>query len=228
MPFISAGELNAMRAHAIDLENRLASAKAQIANLEAQMTPEMHDAVKASERVSRLNHAVSELGNQVRSLNATVARLTAEESEKRASVRELEEREREKLRFLSRRIPLVLEGDQKKGVYVYLSAPLKGTRKGSTFYVDVVNSSVQMTSELTGSTWDPSLGGVALARDGMPFGVTWTSEKTLRDFVRMGYSVQVKAKRIGMYSETIPEVVLMMPDYDELAMIRRMCRAFRF
>lgn len=119
---------------------------------------------------------------------------------------------------------LVLEGDEERTVYTYDGAPLKGTRKGSKFYVEVVTSPVHLYSRVTESDWDGSSGGVALAYNGRVFGMTNTLDKTFRDIDAAGYRIRIKAKRVGMYCEGIPEIVLMIPDPDEIFLWRDACK----
>lgn len=119
---------------------------------------------------------------------------------------------------------LTLEGDSERRVYTYDGAPLKGTRKGSVFYADVITEPVSLHSDVTGSDWDSSSGGVALAVNGMLFGMTSTLERTFKELAEAGYAVKVKAKRLGMYCEGIPEIVLMIPDPNEVFHWRDACR----
>lgn len=119
---------------------------------------------------------------------------------------------------------LVLEGDEERTVYTYDGSPLKGTRKGSRFYVEVVTSRVRLYSKATGSDWDGSTGGVALAYNGQPFGMTNALDNTLREIDAAGYRIRIKAKRVGMYCEGIPEIVLMLPDPDEIFLWRDACK----
>ena len=119
---------------------------------------------------------------------------------------------------------LTLEGDEERTVYTYDGAPLKGTRKGSKFYVEVVTSPVHLHSEATGSDWDGSTGGVALAYNGRVFGMTGALEKTFREIAAAGYWIRIKAKRVGMYCEGIPEIVLMIPDPAEIFLWRDACK----
>lgn len=120
---------------------------------------------------------------------------------------------------------LVLEGDEERTAYTYDGAPLKGTRKGSEFYVEVVTSPVYLYSKVTGSDWDGSAGGIALAYNGRPFGITNALSSTLREISAVGYRIRIKAKRVGMYCEGIPEIVLMIPEPDEIFLWRDACRA---
>lgn len=119
---------------------------------------------------------------------------------------------------------LTLEGDEERTAYTYDPAPLKGTRKGSTFYADVVFRRTRLTSPSTGGTWDTATdGGVALARDGRLFGMTNTLAETFRELDKLGYSVRVKVKRLGMYDRVIPEVVLKIPHPSEIFFWRDGC-----
>ena len=120
---------------------------------------------------------------------------------------------------------IVLEGDTERTVYTYDGVPLKGTRKGSTLYADVVTEHIRLHSKATGSDWDSSDGGVALAVNGKPFGMTSTMEKTFKELKETGYDVKVKIKRLGMYCEGIPQIVLMIPEPEEIFHWRDACRA---
>lgn len=112
---------------------------------------------------------------------------------------------------------LVLEGDYERTVYTYDGAPLKGTRKGSVFYADIVTRRVKLTSTLNGAVWDTGQdGGVALSLNGKIFGATNTLDKTFRKVADRGYSIKVKVKRLGMYDVGIPELAMMLPDPDEI------------
>ena len=120
---------------------------------------------------------------------------------------------------------LTLAGDSERRIYTYDGSPLKGTRKGSVLYADVITEPIRLHSDVTGSDWDSSDGGVALAVNGAPFGMTSTLDKTFRELDEAGYSVKVKVKRVGMYCEGIPEMVLMIPDPNEVFHWRDACRA---
>lgn len=112
---------------------------------------------------------------------------------------------------------VVLEGNEERRVYVYDGAPLKGTRKGSVFYVEVARKPVRLVSTLNMTEWDSETdGGVALTINGTPFGMTGTLEKTFRKLIDKGYSISIKAKRKGMYDTGIPEVSLLIPDPQEI------------
>lgn len=112
---------------------------------------------------------------------------------------------------------LVLDGDCERTVYTYDGAPLKGTRKGSVFYADIVTRRVRLTSTLNGAVWDTGRdGGTALSLNGKVFGATNTLDETFRKLVDRGYSIKVKVKRLRMYDVGIPEVVMMIPDPNEI------------
>lgn len=124
------------------------------------------------------------------------------------------------------RYSLTLEGDAERTVYTYDGSPLKGTRKGSVLYADVVTTPMRLHSDVTGSDWDSAeTGGVALAVNGKVFGMTSTLEKTFKELAAAGYSVKVKIKRVGMYCEGIPQVVLMIPEPREIFHWRDACKA---
>lgn len=118
---------------------------------------------------------------------------------------------------------LTLEGDSERRVYTYDGTPLKGTRKGSVLFADVITEPTRLHSDVTGSEWNSSDGGVALAVNGTPFGMTSTLEKTFKELAEAGYDVKVKVKRLGMYCEGIPEMVMMIPDPSELFHWRDAC-----
>lgn len=111
--------------------------------------------------------------------------------------------------------PLLLAGDEERTIYTYDPAPLRGTRKGSKFEVDVVTRHTSLVSPLGGS-WDSSDGGVALAYNGRVFGMTNALAKTLRDLDARGYAVRLGAERVGMFEGSIPEIVLRIPDPEEI------------
>lgn len=125
----------------------------------------------------------------------------------------------------SRLYTLKLEGDSERRIYTYDGTPLKGTRKGSVLFADVITEPTRLYSEATGSEWDSSDGGVALAVNGIPFGMTSTMEQTFKELAEAGYAVKVKVKRLGMYCEGIPEMVLMIPEPSEVFHWRDACRA---
>lgn len=119
---------------------------------------------------------------------------------------------------------LTLEGNAERTVYTYDPKPLKGTRKGSVFYADVIFERTKLVSPSTGGEWDTDVdGGVALARNGKPFGMMNTLTRTFRELEGLGYSVKVK--RTGMYDKVIPLVVLQIPEPDEVFFWRDVCHA---
>lgn len=83
MPFVSSKEVDAARAQISSLQAQLQTAESRASSLETeiqvlrrQMTPEMQDALYASERVGKLNYAASELGKQIRRLNEQLSQLS--------------------------------------------------------------------------------------------------------------------------------------------------------
>jgi hypothetical protein len=72
--------------HAGDYKKEAEELRIRVATLEAQMTPEMRDAVKASEHMLNLDAAVSKLGEMIKARNAEVSRLDSEIEEKRKQI----------------------------------------------------------------------------------------------------------------------------------------------
>ncbi len=121
---------------------------------------------------------------------------------------------------------IILEGDEERNVYTCDGAPLKGIRDGSVFYVDVVTTPVVLKSTLTGLIWNSATDkGVALAYDGRPFAFTGAMQTAFRELAQEGYSVKVKAKRLGMYDKGIPLVVILLPNRNEVNHWRNACKA---
>lgn len=120
---------------------------------------------------------------------------------------------------------ITLEGECERTVYTYDGSPLNGTRKGSVIYADVVTKHTRLHSNATGTDWDSTDGGVALAVNGVPFGMTNTLAETFKELDRAGYAVKVKLKRVGLYCKGIPEMVMMIPQPEEVFRWRNACRA---
>lgn len=111
---------------------------------------------------------------------------------------------------------LVLSGDCERRVYVYHGKPLKGIRPGKSFDAEVVTKPTKLVSDLNGDVWDTTNDGVALAYKGKPFGATSTIAKTLKELAANGRDVRVRCKMTGWYAPGIPEIVLTIPEPDEI------------
>lgn len=122
-------------------------------------------------------------------------------------------------------LSVVLDGDSEKQAYTFDGAPLKGMRNGDVAFARIVASPTRLHSDATGSDWDSSDGGVALAVNGRVFGMTNTLDTTFRELAVKGYDIQVKIKRVGLYCKGIPDIVLMIPDKSEIYLWRDACRA---
>lgn len=101
-------------------------------------------------------------------------------------------------------------------VYVYYGEPLSGIKIGEYFGADIVTEPLVLTSALTGGTWDTSDNGVALAYRGMVFGATSALGQTLSKIVRSGTGVTVRCRMVGWYAPGVPDVIMTIPDPDEI------------
>lgn len=111
---------------------------------------------------------------------------------------------------------VALSGDCEREVYVYYGEPLSGIKIGEYFGADIVTEPLVLTSALTGGTWDTSDNGVALAYRGMVFGAASALGQTLSKIVRNGTGVTVRCRMVGWYAPGIPDVIMTIPDPDEI------------
>lgn len=111
---------------------------------------------------------------------------------------------------------LAFSGVHERQVYVYYGKPLKRVHRGDSFFADIVTKPTKLVSELTGGVWDTSTDGVALAYKGKVFGATSVLRQTFRKLERKGYKVRVQCKMIGWLAPGIPEILMMIPDPDEI------------
>ena len=123
-----------------------------------------------------------------------------------------------------KKTPLVLEGAEERTVYTYDPKPLKGIRKGSVFYADVVMKRTKLVSP-TGSEWDTGKDGIAFAVNGSIFGSSNALNKTFRELSKAGYAVKVKMKRLGMYDQYVPQIIMLIPSPEEIFRWRDACKA---
>ncbi|MDD3177144.1 MAG: DUF4041 domain-containing protein [Atopobiaceae bacterium] len=72
--------------HAGDYKGQVEELSKELETLKAQMTPEMMDAAKASERVDNLNSAASELGRTIEKRNSELSSVNEEIAEKRQQI----------------------------------------------------------------------------------------------------------------------------------------------
>lgn len=106
-----------------------------------------------------------------------------------------------------------IDGDTEKVIYTYLGAVFKGVKKGAVFYVAPLGFDTVIHSKSTGTTTDSgAFGDAPLAYKGRTFGLTPSCLGFLKEMVAAGFKVQVKVKKIGMYSAGIPELVTMTAD----------------
>lgn len=106
-----------------------------------------------------------------------------------------------------------IDGDTEKVIYTYLGAVFKGVKKGAVFYVAPLGFDTVIHSKSTGTTTDSgAFGDTPLAYKGRTFGLTPSCLGFLKEMVAAGFKVQVKVKKIGMYSAGIPELVTMTAD----------------
>lgn len=107
---------------------------------------------------------------------------------------------------------LEIGGTRENRVYTYYSSPLKGTRKGSMFYADVVTERVVLESQLIGTVWDTASDrGYALAKEGVVFGTGDDFEGIFRALDADGHTVRVLIRRDGMYGGKIPSLTMLTP-----------------
>ena len=111
---------------------------------------------------------------------------------------------------------LAFSGTHERQVYTYYGKPLKRVRQGDSFYADIVTKPTKLVSELTGGVWDTSTDGVALAYKGKVFGATSVLRQTFRTLERRGYRVKVRCEMVGWFASGIPEILMMIPDPDEI------------
>lgn len=101
-----------------------------------------------------------------------------------------------------------IDGDCETRVFTYLGVVFNGLKKGQEIYVDVVDHDVEIHSKSTGTTidtaeWDT----VAFSYAGRICGTLGNGLEFLKEAAASGYRVQVKLRKIGMYSAGIPEFV---------------------
>lgn len=118
------------------------------------------------------------------------------------------------------------QGDHTATVYTYDPAPLKGTRKGSVFDVDVLPGRRVLVRKDDFMDYRSNPDMPVVARNGVPFGAISDRYDYFRDLADMGYAVRLKARRLGMYDEKVPEIELMVPDSAELRRWWNACRFF--
>ena len=112
---------------------------------------------------------------------------------------------------------ILFHGDEESIVYCYDGAPLKGLKEGSEIYLDVLPYDVVMESCDTGTVIDTKEWEIpAVGYLGRPIGTLQFTFDYFKALAFDGYSVKVKAKKIGMYSTNIPELVLLTPPKVEL------------
>ena len=129
--------------------------------------------------------------------------------------------------MLSQAPVLRFHGDHRATVYTYDPTPLKGTRKGSVFDVDVMPGRSVLTRVDDGFVVAQSTPDMpAMAYNGMPFGSISDSFSYFRELADMGYAVKIQARRLGMYDDKVPEIELMIPDTAELRRWWNACRFF--
>lgn len=107
-------------------------------------------------------------------------------------------------------------GNSERQIYTYYGKPLKRVRQGDCFIADVVTKPIKLTSELTGGVWDTAAEGVALAYKGKVFGATSALGTTFKNLVRRGYKVKVGCTMVGWYAPGIPEILMTIPDPNEI------------
>lgn len=101
-----------------------------------------------------------------------------------------------------------IDGDCETRVFTYLGVVFNGLKKGQEIYVDVVDHDVEIHSKSTGTTidtaeWDT----VAFSYAGRICGTLGNGLEFLKEAAASGYSLQVKLRKVGMYSAGIPEFV---------------------
>ncbi len=119
---------------------------------------------------------------------------------------------------------LVLEGDEERRVYTYDVSPLKGISEGQAFYAEAVARRVRLRSPYSGEIWDTSEGGVAYAVKGAVFGASNTLDETIKGLMRDGFTVKVKMKHVGAYDSRVPEIVMLVPESNEVFEWRDACK----
>lgn len=122
---------------------------------------------------------------------------------------------------------LYFHGEHEMPIYTYDPTPLRGTRKGSVFDIDVLPGRQVLSRMDDGFLVAQSTPDMpVVAYNGKPFGAISDRFSYFRELAEMGYSVQVKAKRLGMYDDKVTEMELMIPDTAELRRWWNACRFF--
>lgn len=107
---------------------------------------------------------------------------------------------------------VILEGDFERDVYVYDGRPLSSTRKGSSFYLDVVPYDITIESVATGTVCDTKEGNdIALSYKGLVVGVLPYATGTIKKASKEGVDFKLRIKRNGMYMPGVPDLTTALP-----------------
>jgi hypothetical protein len=105
------------------------------------------------------------------------------------------------------------EGENECAVYVYDGRPLKGTRKGSKFTLDIVCGDITMQSIYTGTIWTES--NCCLSRNGCAIGfLSGINLRAVKDCVSKYKHVTIVAKREGTDPDGWPIITALLPDIE--------------
>lgn len=112
--------------------------------------------------------------------------------------------------------PLAFGGEFESTVYVYDARPLPRLGVGDSFVARVVPGDVVLESIYTGTVTDTSGFCAALSYRGGVFGATSGRLKCLKEIAARGVPVAVEVKKVGMYSESIPDLVAVTAEPDDI------------
>lgn len=105
------------------------------------------------------------------------------------------------------------EGENEGTVYVYDGRPLKGTRKGSKFTLDIVCGDITMQSIYTGTVWNEN--NCCVSRDGYAVGfLSGVNLRLIKNLVANHKHVTIVAKREGTDPDGWPIITALIPDAD--------------
>ena len=105
------------------------------------------------------------------------------------------------------------EGENEYAVYVYDGRPLKGTRKGSKFTLDIVCGDITMQSIYTGTVWTES--NCCVSRNGCAIGfLSGLNLRVIKNCVSERKHVTIVAKREGTDPDGWPIITDLVQDVD--------------
>lgn len=112
--------------------------------------------------------------------------------------------------------PFTFNGDFESKVFVYDGRPIPPLGVGESFVAHVVPGDVVLESIYTGTVTDTTDFCTALSYRGGVFGATSGRLKCLKEIAARGVPTAVEVKKVGMYSESIPDLVAVTAEPDDI------------